>query len=149
MRQKLRLGVLIVPELVMLSTLGSAGDRAQVSLEIFDNQPVGIKMSDDELGTIEFNGVDLFDCLIDVRKLLESNGRLLCCQGASSCVTPSGMTRQMTNGRLAYRLRNDGAALSDDDLVDIFAPAECSEVVDVAEQRRSVITFYGVRRNDP
>jgi hypothetical protein len=138
-----------VPESVTLSTLGIAGEQAQVSLEISDNQPVGIKMSDDELGTVEFNGVDLFDCLINVRKLLELNGRLLCCQGASSSVIPSGMTRQMTNGRLAYRLRSDGAALSDDDLVDIFAPAECSEVVDVAEQRRTVISSYAVRRNDP
>ncbi|MFC1420893.1 hypothetical protein [Streptacidiphilus cavernicola] len=137
-----------MPESVTLSTVNASGEQAQVKFEISDQPPANIKMSDNDLGIVEFGGVDLFDCLINVRKFLELNGRLLCCQGACPSVLPSGMTRQMTDGRMAYRLRDDGVALSDEDLVDIFAPAECFEVVGVVEHRRAVIDFYGFKRKN-
>lgn len=56
-------------------------------------------------------------------------------------VFPSGMGRQMSNGRLAYPLRRD-PPLTDSDLVDIFAPAHCSEVGTVEDQRSAVIEFF-------
>jgi hypothetical protein len=87
-------------------------------------------------------GVDLFECLQGVRRHLESEGLLVCCQGARPGVFPSGMSRQMSNGRYAYPLRRD-PPLTDADLVDIFAPAEISEVGTVDDQRRAVAKFFG------
>lgn len=88
-----------------------------------------------------FSGVDLFDCLLSLREALEGRGLLLCCQGARRNVSPSGMTRQMSNGRLAYLLRPEVRA-SDDDLVDIFAPADCADVASIAEQKAEIRKIF-------
>jgi hypothetical protein len=90
---------------------------------------------------LEAEGPDLFGCLMEVRRHLEADGLLICCQGARRDVHPSGMARQMVSGRMAYRLPLDGQPGSDD-LVDIFAPAMCDEVVTVADQLAWVRTRH-------
>src|SRR6476620_10241909 len=47
-------------------------------------------------------GVDFYDCMIKMRHELESSGLLLCCAGVLPNVFPSGMLRQMGDGRRAY-----------------------------------------------
>jgi hypothetical protein len=85
--------------------------------------------------------VDLFSALEAVRRQLEAEGLMLCCQGARPDVLPSGMARQMGGGRRAYRLRRDRRP-DRTDLVDVFAPANCDDVVTVDEQHAAVQGFY-------
>ncbi len=80
-------------------------------------------------------GRDFLSCLQELRARLEAEDRLLCCQGARGDAGPSGMTRQMSNGRQMY-VHPEGRDPSSDDLVDIFAPADCTLVVTVEEQKR-------------
>ncbi|MEW1568938.1 hypothetical protein AB0454_39020 [Streptomyces sp. NPDC093509] len=93
-----------------------------------------------------YEDVDLLECFKSARRDLENRGLLLCCQGARSNVFPSGMTRQMTDGRLAYSLEA-GKELSDDDLVDIFAPADCSEVVSLEDQLSAMRDLFRMKRS--
>ncbi|MGA3565239.1 hypothetical protein [Melissospora conviva] len=113
----------------------------EVTLSIVSENPAVIiaRVGGDE--EQRFPGVDLFDCLLSLREALEGRGLLLCCQGARRNVSPSGMTRQMSNGRLAYFLRPEVRA-SDDDLVDIFAPADCADVASIAEQKAEIRKIF-------
>lgn len=88
-----------------------------------------------------YGGSDLFECLKGARLALEKEGLLICCQGSRPTVFPSGMGRQMSNGRLAYPLRRT-PPLTDADLVDIFAPAQFAEVGTVESQRQAVLDFF-------
>jgi hypothetical protein len=83
----------------------------------------------------------LFAALRALRRQLESEGLLLCCQGCMPNVWPSGMSSQMAGGRHAYRL-HPGRRSTPEDLVDILDPADCAEVVTVDEQRASVERLY-------
>jgi hypothetical protein len=124
-----------------LLATGADGESAQVELTLLSEVPAVLQA---RWGTDEprkYLGVDLFECLISVRADLESQSLLLCCQGARKNVSPSGMTRQMSNGRLAYLLPV-GRPVSDEDLVDVFAPADCSEVVSVADQKAEIARIF-------
>lgn len=92
--------------------------------------------------TYSSTGYDLFDALTALRRSLESDGLLLCCAGARGDVHPSGMSRQMSGGRAAYRHvagRPPGSA----DLVDIFEAADPAEVTSVDAQLDSVRKLRG------
>ena len=128
----------------MLSLTAASRDGRSERIRLDIDDPAGssvtlVRSSGEE--TVHA-GVDLFECLQGIRRHLESEGLLLCCQGARPDVFPSGVFRQMSNGRYAYPLRRD-PPLTDEDLVDIFAPADISEVGTVDDQRRAVARFFG------
>ena len=94
---------------------------------------------------VEVRGLDYWECLTEVRELLEERGRLLCCQGARGDVWLSGQLRQFSNGSRAYVL--DPAARGSGDrweVVDVFAPASGDVVVGMAEQRERARAFFGL-----
>ncbi|NVK78912.1 hypothetical protein [Streptomyces morookaense] len=129
-------------EEVHLIAAGHDGRREAVVLEVEDSGTPDVKLVRTDGTTTVHPDVDLFECLKAVRRTLEEEGLLLCCQGARPMVFPSGMGRQMSNGRLAYTLRRD-PPLTNADLVDIFASAQFSEVGTVEDQRRAVMRFFG------
>jgi hypothetical protein len=124
-----------------LMACGNDAPDVRISLGVQSEHPAVLvaRLGDEKSG--QYAGVDLFDCLLSLRENLESRGFLLCCQGARKNVSPSGMTRQMTNGRLAYVLLPD-RQVSDDDLVDIFAPAACRDVASIAEQKEEIKKIF-------
>lgn len=65
-------------------------------------------------------GNNLYDALLEVRKILESKGCHLRCAGSSLNVYPSGMSKGMGDGRMAYKLAM-GKKASRADLIDIFS----------------------------
>jgi hypothetical protein len=77
--------------------------------------------------------IDYFECLLSVRRQLERQRLVVICQGARRDVWPSGMTRDMGAGLTAYVL-TVGRHPTQDDVVEIFDPAEHSSVGTVAEQ---------------
>lgn len=80
---------------------------------------------------------DLFGCLTTLRRALEDRGWRICCAGSLDEVYPSGMSRQMGGGRLAYR-HEVGRQASHADLVDIFDPVDCNQVGTIASQEKAV-----------
>jgi hypothetical protein len=80
-----------------------------------------------------FEGSDLFDALMSLRKQLEGAGFRLLCAGARRDVYPSGMARSMGNARKAYIFELGKPAT---ELVDIFAEARPEQVGTVDEQQR-------------
>lgn len=130
-------------ELVSLTAGGPNGASVQVSLELADQTPTTLHMKVGDSVSQEFQASNWFNCLIEARLSLESEGFLLCCQGARPDVFPSGMLQQMNLGRFAYYLKS-GASLSEDDVVDIFAPADISEVASVEDQRVAVFKFFKI-----
>lgn len=50
----------------------------------------------------------------------------------------------MTEGRLAYSLQA-GKTPSDDDLVDIFAPADCAEVTTLEDQLAAMWKLFHMK----
>jgi hypothetical protein len=96
---------------------------------------LALRMPEGKVATAE--APDLFAALMTIRQQLENAGVLVCCQGARPDVYPSGMSSQMSGGRLAYHL-HAGRRSTADDLVDILDPADCSNVVTVQQQREAV-----------
>ena len=91
---------------------------------------------------------DYFECLVTVRRVLEQEGALVCCQGARPDVWPSGMARDMGAGLKAYVLVN-GKVPTLDDLVDVFEPAEPTAVGTVAEQEKRRDAWFAARAASP
>ena len=112
-----------------LDVRGSDGTHS-VDVTIATEPPwrVGLEFPDGRLEHAE--GQDLFAALQALRRRLQDAGMVLCCQGARPDVFPSGMSRQMGGGRRAYRHRA-GRPPTIEDLVDIFDPADCNDVVTV------------------
>jgi hypothetical protein len=116
-----------------VSTLGPEGVET-ATLKGSSKPPWRIEVS---LGSrrYEATGGDLFTCLLEIRRDLELHGYLLCCMGALPDVWPSGLANQMSGGRLAYR-HPSGRRPSLEDLVDVFHPAPCDQVVTVEIQEK-------------
>jgi hypothetical protein len=102
-----------------------------------------ISLSDPVTGrTWSARGPDLFDALCELRRQVEPLGIRICVSGARIDVRPSGMSRDMGGGQMAYILRKPlrlGRLLRfllrmRPPLIDILSPARCDLVVSVAEQ---------------
>ena len=74
-----------------------------------------------------------FDALSLIRRAIEPDGYRLVCLGASAGVFPSGMSRGMGTGDMAYRLEDGKPALTKD-LVSIFDADESVVPATVEEQ---------------
>jgi hypothetical protein len=133
-------------ETLHLAAASEDGRQETLVLEVDDSGEPSIRLLRANQVSSVHGGSDLFECLKDVRLALEEEGLLICCQGARPTVFPSGMGRQMSNGRLAYPLRRT-PPLTDADLVDIFAPAQFVEVGTVASQRQAVLDFFRSPKN--
>ncbi|MEV6241921.1 hypothetical protein [Lentzea sp. NPDC051838] len=126
-----------------LVALNERGVARSIEIELRDPPAVAMVMAVDGGPSLEFQAEDLFVCLMNARLRLEEDGFLLCCQGARPDVFPSGLLQQETGGRYAYVL-TDEADEAGRPTVDIFAPADISEVATVADQRAAVMRFYGL-----
>lgn len=136
---------MIVEELARTATRAN-GEKVNVLLQVSTPpSTLRVRLADEGFERV-YEEVDLLECLKSARRDLEAMGLLLCCQGARLNVFPSGMTRQMTEGRLAYSLES-GKELSDDDLVDIFAPADCSEVATLEDQLAAMRELFRMKRS--
>jgi hypothetical protein len=114
----------------------SGSDVRQAELVYSTAPPWRLEVTLDNGTVLHASENDLFECLVAVRRQLEREGILLCCEGARCDVFPSGMARQMAGGRKAYRhFANAGRR---PELVDIFTPTDCSEVCTVDRQLESV-----------
>ncbi len=112
------------------------GSAVRGELQIDGASPWRLRL---ECGGVGYSseGLDLFESLTSLRLQLEADGLALCVEGARADVFPSGMSRQMTGGRKAYRIVR-GRRSGPDDLVDVFDPTCCDCVVGVDEQLASV-----------
>ncbi len=115
---------------------GPDGERA-IEARIATEPPWSLSLDLGEGQVVKAEAADLFAALEAIRQQLERSGLRVCCQGAQADVFPSGMARQMAGGRRAYRLRS-GRRPTREDLVDIFDPAECGDVVTVEKQYETV-----------
>ncbi|MFJ8473660.1 hypothetical protein [Kitasatospora sp. NPDC094011] len=124
-------------EEIGLQTIDTAGLVRHVGIYLGDPSTALIALHDAGSRT-EFSGADYLDCLTQVRRQLERDGRLLCCQGARPNVHPSGQLRQFTNGRQAY-VRPAEPSGEAPETVDIFAPAPPEDIVNLDDQRAAII----------
>ena len=124
-----------------LVAVGAEGANVQVELTVISEHPAELQARWASREPRGYSGGDLFECFLAVRADLELQSLLLCCQGARRNVSPSGLTRQMSNGRLAYLLPV-GRPVSDEDLVDVFAPADCSDVVSIVDQKVEIDRIF-------
>ncbi|GAB3965468.1 hypothetical protein [Streptomyces sparsus] len=126
-----------------LQTVDAGGGMQDVVIQIGSPSAALIELLDDHFRTV-IRGTDYLDCLLQVRRQLEREGRLLCCQGARPHVHPSGQLRQFTNGREAYVLPPDAQDAAPA-TVDIFAPALPGDVASLQDQRMAVLSYWNAR----
>ena len=81
---------------------------------------------------------DYFECLVSVRRQLETLGAKALCWGARKDVWPSGMQRDMGAGLTAYRLGDERRL----DEQSIFSPATEDAVSTVDEQRHFAESWF-------
>jgi hypothetical protein len=120
-------------EVIPLDIVLSDGSVRKCALRQDNGPPLRIALEGIHLPPNEFSGRDLFDALCSLRKALEHTGAKALCAGARRDVFPSGMSREMSNGRKAYIIRI-GSPASPKDIVDIFERAAPELIGTVAEQ---------------
>lgn len=116
-----------------LNILEADGVVSSCALEVLGHESISLRFSDSTYTAFELHGEDGFDVLCQLRQLLESDGRLLVCNGSRRDVYPSGMCRDMGWGMKAYVLRI-GQTTCDADLVDIYEPCDVERAVRVEQQ---------------
>ncbi|MBL0741391.1 hypothetical protein [Chryseolinea lacunae] len=79
-------------------------------------------------------GEDYFACLLQIREIFEKDNTKILCNGARYDVYPSRMSRLMGKGTNAYVLIIGKQAL-EENLVDIFEPADLDKIGTVQQQR--------------
>lgn len=101
--------------------------------------PLRLKISTDSNRFLDeiFLGDDYFDCLLKTRRILQTKGIFLLCNGARKDVYPSGLTRQMSDGIMAYILEM-GKPTMRENRVNIFESASPNEICTIEEQ----LTFH-------
>lgn len=98
------------------------------------------------LGEWRFTERDLFEGLKALRRKVESLGGAVLCQGSRPNVWPSGMTRDMCAGGRAYVIEPGKTPA---DLVNIFDPADRTEIGTVAEQEAEYKKWRETRADQP
>jgi hypothetical protein len=116
----------------VLATQEADGSASSIRIEITTGETCRINFD-----SKSFEGSDLFAALTALRVRLESANRRIACNGARPDVFPSGMAREMSKGRKAYILRI-GDRPKREDLVDIFEPADFSQLGSVDDQQAFV-----------
>lgn len=84
---------------------------------------------------INIESNDLFDCLCELRVILEEDGKQILCQGSRRNVYPSSMSREMSGGRVAYEhhLQQPTSVR-----LDILDPAAGDDLATVAQQKEYI-----------
>lgn len=118
-----------------LQRVNFSGDVASSCVISYDQDALSTNLEyiDQDFGKLNFDGDDLFSALVKARKYLEDKGFLLLCAGSMPSAYPSGMSRQMSNGRKAYvhKLHSKPDRSS---VVDIFQPVSFDEVGTIQQQ---------------
>jgi hypothetical protein len=78
---------------------------------------------------------DLFECMVVLRRHLQKQRWSLLCSGARKDVYPSGMSREMSGGQMAYR-HKPGVGPAREDLVDIVDYTPPDSIGTPEEQRQ-------------
>lgn len=125
-----------LPEERRLKILNEGDQQAEISLMYSTVEPYWLRAELEGL-SLDYQDVDLFACLSNLRRDLEGKGTLICCAGARRDVATSGMTRQMSGGRLAYVHPPDRRP-GETDLVNIFDPAPSELVCTLREQAEAI-----------
>ncbi|MEC4895430.1 MAG: hypothetical protein SAL07_19015 [Oscillatoria sp. PMC 1051.18] len=106
-----------------------------------------VNFQNHELGTHQFEGRDIFDCLCQLRVLLEEKGGNILCNGARIDAYPSPMSRDMGAGIKLYRLKL-GKRPQRSDLLRIFDKAEPEQIGTVEEQRAYYEKWRASKKTD-
>jgi hypothetical protein len=91
---------------------------------------------------IEFDGYDLFECLIDLRRELEKKNWRILCNGSRIDVHRSSMSSQMAGGTVLYVMKQLGEQAKFEDNVYIFDECAPELIATVAEQEKFRDTWF-------
>lgn len=116
----------------VLVTQEADGSAGSIRIEITTGETCRI-----DFDSKSFESSDLFAALTSLRSSLESDQRRIACNGSRPDVYPSGMALEMSRGRKAYILRI-GVRPNREELVDIFEPADPSQLGSVDDQQAFV-----------
>jgi hypothetical protein len=122
--------------MAMIKAIKVDGGECQeaFSIEIKrSQQPAILILRNATRGERPFEGVDIFEATLEIRRHLESEGLLLLCNGSRFDAYPSGMSRQMSSGRKLY-LHQIGVPGRPGTVVDIFDEAPTDRVGTIARQ---------------
>ena len=133
-------------EVVKIPLIEIDGVKKYCTLKISGAEPYSIEIESELFASRKFTGIDLFDWLSKLRSFLEEKNILIVCNGARTDVYPSGMSRGMSGGRLAYVMRM-GESAHKIDLVDIFGIADQGYVGTIDQQKEYHLKWVKSLRN--
>lgn len=114
----------------------TSGFHFPVSLKMHvGKEKCHLQIIDNTLGNINLEANDFFNCLVDLRLILEKKNLFLLCKGSMKNVNVSRMSSQMGHGVKAYYLEM-GQSASLKNMVDIFDFAPIEYVATVEEQKQ-------------
>jgi hypothetical protein len=88
---------------------------------------------------------DLFECMLVLRRRLQDQSWTLLCNGARKDVHPSGMSREMSGGLIAYR-HQDGRKPTRGDALNIVEYAAPELVGTIDEQKQHLAWWLQSQR---
>lgn len=113
---------------------GEESAETFITIEVIRaQQPALLTLSDARFGTLQFEGADIFDAMLRIRRRLEAEGLLLLCNGARIDAYPSGMSRQMSSGRKLY-VHELGVPGRPSTVVDIFDESPRDRIGTITQQ---------------
>lgn len=118
---------------IQLETIDSAGRRETLALTPAPHRPYTLSVQHPDGSTKLYTEWFLWHNLLALRQDLELQNRLLLCNGSRPNAVVSGMSLDMTGGRIAYLARL-GQPVTRDSTADIFLPAPPAAVGSIAEQ---------------
>jgi hypothetical protein len=122
-----------------LSVLHADGTSHDCTLAVAQTSPNAftLRYQSDSIGSLIFSGTDAFNCLLELRRHLETFGHMIVCNGARLNAWPSQMCRQSAGGFKVYLLQlNQPARI--DDLVWTFDSTNTASIGTVDGQ----VAFY-------
>lgn len=123
-----------------LTVLGEDGSAHACIVSTTGGPPWSISLRSDVTGEHHAEGSDLFDCLMNLRQMIEPKGWRILCNGARFDAWPSAMARQMGGGGLVYLATERETEPRRARLVPTFGPADAKYISNVDEQRKYYLT---------
>jgi hypothetical protein len=119
----------------LVKILQENGQHFETHLYYSRTPPCKIRCTFPDQKDMEFNGDDLFECLIALRKELEIKNWKILCHGSRIDVTPSSMSRQMAGGTVLSVMKL-GEQSKFENNVYIFDECDPELIATVAEQEK-------------
>ena len=110
------------------------GKLEECKLSLLEDDFMEVHFYSDRFGSHKFISRDYFESLKELRRFLNSNACDILCAGSKKNIVVSGMSRQMSSGRVAYLIDETTMRSDRNNTIDIFEEIDIDNLSTLDEQ---------------